>query len=257
MRDAVLGHPEHALEIDAHDAVPLRTVRLQHGPVLVLPEDARVVVQNVEGTEAARPLLDHSLHVLLDGHVTNRGDGLASCLLDEGHRLVRRLLVDVAHHDARALLGEEHRSLASHPHPRAGDQRDLTLEPGSHADPSSPLLLPLPSGERAGVRGRWRPPGPTLQSPSPLRGEGRGEGLPPPPLRSARTASRAPSPLPTDRKPAAPGARDADSASPPCRRRPRAPPGNAPARPRPRATSWAPGRGWRPRRRCRRSTSAA
>src|SRR5215813_11037071 len=243
MWDAVLGHPEHALEIDAHDAVPLGTVRFQHGPVLVLPEDARVVIQDVEGTEAARPFLDHSLHVLLDGHITNRGDGLASGLLDEGHRLVRRLLVDVAHHYARALLGEEHRSLASHPHPRAGDQRDLTLEPGSHAAPSSPL--------------GGGPPGPTLQSPSPLRGEGRGEGLPPPPFRSARTASRAPSPSPTDRKPAAPGARDADSASPPCHRRPRAPLVNAPARPRPRATSWAPGRGWRPRRRCRRSTSAA
>src|SRR5215831_13799550 len=224
MWDAVLGHPEHALEIDAHDAVPLGTVRFQHGPVLVLPEDARVVIQDVEGTEAARPLLDHSLHVLLDGHITNRGDSLASCLLDEGHRLVRRLLVDVAHHYARALLGEEHRSLASHPHPRAGDQRDLTLEPGSHAAPSSPLgggpqgppfSLPLPCGERAGVRGCPR-------------------------LRSARTASRAPNPSLTDRRPAAPGARDGDSASPPCHRRPPAPPGSAPARPRPPAKPWAP-----------------
>src|SRR5215470_6657025 len=243
MRNAVLSHPEHALEIDAHDAVPLGAVRLQHGPVLVLPKDARVVIQDVEGTEAARPILDHSLHVLLDGHITDRGDGLASGLLDEGHRLVRRLLVDVTDHDARALLGEEHRSLASHPHPRAGDQRDLVLEPASHAGPSSPLgggpkappfSLPLPCGERAGVRGEA------------LR-----------PLRSARTASRAPSPSPTDRRPAAPDARDADSASPPCRRRPRAPPASATARPPPRAMSWAPGRGWRPRRRYRRSTLAA
>src|SRR5215472_2391494 len=257
MRDAVLGHPEHALEIDAHDAVPLRTVRLQHGPVLVLPKDARVVIQDVEGTEAARPILDDSLHVLLDGHITNRGDGLASGLLDEGHRLVRRLLVDVTHHDARALLGEEHRSLASHPHPRAGDQRDLVLEPGSHTRPSSPLLLPLPSGERAGVRVGGGPQGPPFSLPLPCGGEGRGEGWPPPVLRSARTASQAPSPSPTDRRPAAPGARDADSASRPCRRKPRAPPGSAPARPPPRARSWAPGRGWRPRTRCRRSTSAA
>src|SRR5262249_36971037 len=208
-------------------------------------------------TEATRPLLDHSLHVVLDGHVTNRGDGLASCLLDEGHRLVRRLLVDVAHHDARALLGEEHRSLASHPHPRAGDQRDLVLEPGSHARPSSPLFLPLPSGERAGLRVGRAPQAAPCSPPAPCGAEGRGEGSPPPLLRSARTASQAPSPSPTDRRPAALGARDADSASRPCRRKPRAPPGSAPARPPPRARPWAPRRGRRPRTRFRRSTSAA
>ena len=29
VRDAVLGHPEHALEIDGHNTVPLRAVRLE------------------------------------------------------------------------------------------------------------------------------------------------------------------------------------------------------------------------------------
>src|SRR5262249_61058232 len=92
----------------------------------------RVVAGSGGPPKPPPPRPDHPLHALLHRDVAHRGYGLAASLLHEGRRLVRRLLVDVAHHDARALFGEEEGSLATHPHPRAGDQRDLALEPRPH-----------------------------------------------------------------------------------------------------------------------------
>src|SRR4029453_11301797 len=143
----------------------LRAVRLEHGAVLVLPEHARIVVQNVEGSEATGPLVHHALDVLLESHVAHRGEGVAARLLDEGHRLLRRLLVDVADDEPGALLREQHGGLAPHAHARAGDERHLVLEPCPHTlsllsflPPTLPAPPPgaresrgpLPSGEKAG-----------------------------------------------------------------------------------------------------------
>ena len=132
MRDAVLGDPEHALEVDGHDAVPLRAVGLEHRAVLVLPQDTRVVVEDVERAEALHALVDHPLHVLFDRHVAHGRLRLAARLLDERDRLVGGAPVDVAHDDASALGGEENGGLAAHAHAGAGDQRGLTLEPVWH-----------------------------------------------------------------------------------------------------------------------------
>src|SRR2546427_1108576 len=51
--DPVLRHPEGGLEVDGDHAVPPLLVRLQHRAVAVLPEHARVVVEDVEPAEVA------------------------------------------------------------------------------------------------------------------------------------------------------------------------------------------------------------
>ena len=72
MRDAVLGHPEHRLEVDRHDAVPPALVGLEHGAVAVLPQHAGVVVEDVQRAEAPHALVDHALHVGLDARRRRR-----------------------------------------------------------------------------------------------------------------------------------------------------------------------------------------
>ena len=105
------------------------------------------------------------MRTLITGGAGFVGSHLAERLLDQGHRLLRRLLVDVADDEPGAFLGEQHRRLASHPHARARDERHLVLEPCPHTLsllsfrpltlPSPPpgarkSRAPLPSGERAG-----------------------------------------------------------------------------------------------------------
>jgi len=57
---------------------------------------------------------------------------LAAGALDRGHRAPAQLLVEVGHHDARALAGEQLRGGAAHPVARTRDERDLAVEP-THA----------------------------------------------------------------------------------------------------------------------------
>src|SRR5256884_1802677 len=54
VRDSMLGHPEHGLEIDRHDAIPPPLVGLEDRAVPVLPEHAGVVVEHVQAAEPAR-----------------------------------------------------------------------------------------------------------------------------------------------------------------------------------------------------------
>src|SRR2546426_654313 len=49
-----------------------------------------------------------------------------------------RRAVDVGHHDARALLGEQHRRLPPHPRARPRDERDLAAQPLSQSIHHSP-----------------------------------------------------------------------------------------------------------------------
>jgi hypothetical protein len=95
MRDAVLGDPEDALEVDRHDAIPPLVVRLQHRTVAILPQHPGVVVEHVQRSEAPRALGDHPLDVGFQRDVAGDSDRLPTLLLDEGGGLCRRLAIDV------------------------------------------------------------------------------------------------------------------------------------------------------------------
>jgi hypothetical protein len=152
MRDAVLRHPEDGLQVDAHHSLPPAVVGLQHRAVAVLPEDARVVVEDVERAEAMGRLVDHPLDVGLEGHVPRHGDGLSARPLDERHRLLGRGLVDVGHADPGAVLGEQDGRLPAHPHAGAGDERHLPREPRPEASPVHRHDPSSPSVDRIGGR---------------------------------------------------------------------------------------------------------
>src|SRR5262249_26123837 len=72
------------------------------------------------------------LHVRLDRDVAGNRDRLAAGLLDARDRTLRGLGVDVGHDDPRAFFGEEHRRLAPHAHPGAGDGRGLAADAAAH-----------------------------------------------------------------------------------------------------------------------------
>ena len=92
-------------------------------------------MKDVERAEAPHAVLDHALHVGLDGDVAGDRERLAAGLLDARDRLTCRGRVDVAHDHPRALLGEEHCGLTSHAHARARDERDLSGQPAAHRPP--------------------------------------------------------------------------------------------------------------------------
>src|SRR2546425_631770 len=127
--DPVLRHPEGGLEVDGDHAVPPLLVRLQHRSVTVLPQHARIVVEDVEPAEVAGAVGDHAADVRLDRDVTDRGESPPAPPLDERDRLLRRVRVAVADDDARALLGEEQRGLPPDPPARARDERHPAPEP--------------------------------------------------------------------------------------------------------------------------------
>jgi hypothetical protein len=105
----------------------------------------------VERPEPAHALLHHPLHLGLHRHVAHHREGLPARLADQLDGLGGRHTVEVADHDARALRGEEHRSLAPHAHGGAGDQRDLVLQPFRHLETPREFVRPvgLADAERA------------------------------------------------------------------------------------------------------------
>ena len=138
VRDPVLGHPEHRLQIDGHHAVPLGAVRLQHRAVAVLPEHAGVVVEHVERAEAPHAIGHHARHVGLDGDVAHRRERLPAHLGHDLHRvLAAARAVHVAHDDARAFLREQDGRRPAHAHARARDERHFPVESIAHAIGSS------------------------------------------------------------------------------------------------------------------------
>src|SRR5207247_10083941 len=127
--DAVLHHEERPLQVDRLHAVPVGLLGVEDRLVLVLPEDAGVVVEDVEPAEALHAGGDHALHVGLLRDVAHHPERLPAPALDHRDRLLGRLGVDVGDDHRCALLREEQRPLAPLPHPRPGDERDLPFQP--------------------------------------------------------------------------------------------------------------------------------
>ena len=119
---------EGALEVDGHDPVPVRLCCLGHGPIPILPQDAGVVVEDVQGAEFLHPGVDHPLDVALHPDVPLREDGLAPAPLDPPDRLQPGLGADVSHDDPGAFPGKQDGRLPPLPHAGSGDERHLPLQ---------------------------------------------------------------------------------------------------------------------------------
>ena len=157
VRDAVLGHPEHRLEVDGHHAVPPALVGLQHRAVAVLPEHAGVVVEHVERAEAPHALVDHALHVGLERHVADDGERLAAGRRSTaGHGVLRGLARRCRPRRCARPSSAKSTAAASRPDAlaRPGDERDLPLASAARGHGSDPLEVAdqLPVGHR-GVEG--------------------------------------------------------------------------------------------------------
>src|SRR5207244_2968376 len=144
-------------------AVPPLLVRVADRSGTVRPQHARIVVEDVEPAEVAGAVGDHAADVRLDRDVTDRGESPPAPPLDERDRLLRRIRVDVADDDARALLGEEQCGLPPDPHAGARDERDPAPEPSGHllnrarAPGLSPRPCPAASPRRADSHRRSEP----------------------------------------------------------------------------------------------------
>ena len=132
---AVLEHEEDACEVDGDDLVPVVAGRVDDAEVVVAPQHAGVVVDDVELAELGDAALDAGLDLRLVGDVGHEAGDLAAVALDEGDRLVERLLVDLERDDLRAVLGEEPAGLPALAHPRARDERYLAFESAAHSSP--------------------------------------------------------------------------------------------------------------------------
>jgi hypothetical protein len=84
----------------------------------------------VERVEARDRALDRVAHLVPDRHVDHEGGELTGT---DGHlRPCEQLGVDVDGRDPCALGREHLAGFPSHPASRAGDQRDLSIEPAPH-----------------------------------------------------------------------------------------------------------------------------
>ena len=90
--------------------------------------DPGVVIADVEAPEALDRLVEERPHRLVVRYVRADERRLAARALDERDRLGPGGLVDVVHHDPRALLGKEGSCGSPEPAARAGDEADLAVQ---------------------------------------------------------------------------------------------------------------------------------
>ena len=129
-----MGRREVALEMDPDDVVP---VGLGHVEGHLVPQDARIVDQDVQLAEGLDGLVDERLGSVPRAHVGGVHGGLAPAGLDQLDHLLGRVLVptltldrspDVVDDDVGPLRGQEQRLLTSDPPACAGDDGNLALE---------------------------------------------------------------------------------------------------------------------------------
>src|SRR5207302_2235906 len=82
MRDAMLRDEERPFQVDRLHAVPVVLGRLEDGAVAVFPEDAGVVVEDVERAETLDGRPDDSLDITFERHVAHDRDPGAGRALD-------------------------------------------------------------------------------------------------------------------------------------------------------------------------------
>ena len=125
---------EVALQVDAHDVVPLG---LGHVDEHAVAQDAGVVDEDVEVAERLDRRVDEALGALPVGDVVAVGDGLAAERLDLGDDLVGRAVVGagavvgaaaVVDDDLGPFGGEQQGVLAAEAAPGPGDDRDAPFE---------------------------------------------------------------------------------------------------------------------------------
>ena len=123
----MLVDEERALEIDVEHAVPVVGVDQVHGSAA---GDARVVHDDVEAA------------VLGDDGVDQRADRRFVAHVERAHAVS---LGDVGADDDRAFLGEPLGGREAEPRRRAGDQRDLAVDPAACHSNSGSTCLPMSS----------------------------------------------------------------------------------------------------------------
>jgi hypothetical protein len=109
----VLATHRRALQVDRENGVPIFLRRVHDAghrqPIRGRIPDARVVEQDVEGSELVHGGTDHLRHVLLTGHVGPQRNRLSARITYFFRRLLCSLLVDVGHDEPCAFLGKQTR----------------------------------------------------------------------------------------------------------------------------------------------------
>jgi len=88
----------------------------------------RVVVQRVDGPEAAGRRLGQLVHVILDGQVGGLGQHCAACRFDLGRHGLDAVGVQVRRDHSRAPAGAQQRRRAAHPRRGAGYDHHLAVQ---------------------------------------------------------------------------------------------------------------------------------
>src|SRR5262249_5404565 len=134
-RDPVAAAEVDAPRVHGEHAIPGVGLGLQDRRV-VGGHDPGVVVENVDAAVAAAGGRVHRVDAGGVGAVALLEDRLAAA----GRRLLPALRADVGHAHGGALFGEERGRLAPDPAGRAGDHRDLAVEP-SHQSVATNTFL--------------------------------------------------------------------------------------------------------------------
>ena len=130
-RNSVLAAEKGAEEIEADDPPELFFGRLGDRPV-DLGGASRVVVHHVEPAELVHRPVERGPDAGSFGNVGLDPEGLAARAPDSLRCFRAGGRIDLGHHDARALAGEQFRCRATDAGPRAGDECDLAFEPIAH-----------------------------------------------------------------------------------------------------------------------------
>src|SRR5690606_13062279 len=117
--------------------------------------DARVVDEDVDGTELLPHAVDHGLDVGPARDVALHGDRPAAAAPDVGSGFLGlRGLADVVDGDVGALLGEDLGDAAADAAAAAGDERNLVLESHGDASPARRPPSSLPSARLSIIQNR-------------------------------------------------------------------------------------------------------
>jgi hypothetical protein len=93
---------------------------------------ARIVESDVQAAEPLDAGVQRRLDVVLTRDIAADGERLTAALLDQARRLLVAVSGDVGDHHACTFAGERKRGGAADAARRAGDERDLPVEPAAH-----------------------------------------------------------------------------------------------------------------------------
>src|SRR5581483_6606665 len=131
-----LGCPateERALQVYVHHCIP---IVLSHFEEQVIANNARVIDQDIEPSEAVNGLRDSILHGCIIGHIAGNRHRMSAEAINLLHPMLAAFQINIRQHNAGSILGQAQSRSGPNASPSPGNKSYTTIK-SSHA-----LLLP-------------------------------------------------------------------------------------------------------------------